>query len=98
MKFARAAVIVAALSGGTALAVVAADHSQVLAAPQLSDSDLQAKLQSQGYTGLQDIRRDGNRVHVTASKDGQAVQLTVNSRTGQVVGNNSTDDDEDDDD
>jgi len=97
VKLARTAVILSALSGGTVLAVVAPNHSRILAAQQLSDVELQSKLQAQGYSGLRDIRRNGNRVHVTVLQNGQSVRLTVDSRTGQALGERGVDDDDDDD-
>jgi hypothetical protein len=69
--------------------------AQVVAAPQLSDSELQGRLQAQGFSNLQNLRHEGNRVIVTATRDGQTGQLTVDPRTGQPIqGYQDVDDDD----
>jgi len=92
----------AALFGTAASVLVISDSStsrsaiaQAFAAPQLSDVELQSRLQAQGYTNVQSLKHDGgNLVTVTASKDGQTAQLIVDGATGQV--GLSDDDDGDD--
>jgi hypothetical protein len=96
MKLARVAMVSIGLLGGFVLMGTMAGPYQVQAAQQLSDAELQQKLQSQGYSDIRDIRHNGNRVRLTALQNGQRVQLTVDARTGQPVGEGTDDDDDDD--
>lgn len=41
-------------------------------------------LRQEGYTDIEVVRRDGDRFHATARKDGQNVTLEVNPGTGRV--------------
>lgn len=95
MKLARVGVISLGIAGGTALAATLAGQFQVQAAQTLSDAELQQKLQSQGYSEISNVRHNGNRVRLTAVQNGQPVQLTVDARTGQAVGEGTDDDDDD---
>jgi Peptidase propeptide and YPEB domain len=95
--------LVAAVLSGLAVAYVAVDASSkdgiianVFAATALSDAALQTRLQEQGYTNIQNLRHDGKRVSVTATKDGQTAELMVNPSTGQVRHGSDADDDDDD--
>jgi hypothetical protein len=100
MKLWHIGLVVGALSGAAAGALVLTDVARnegfiarALAASQLSDAELQSKLQEQGYTNVQILRRDKNRAVATAMKNGQTMQLAVNGATGRV----GADDDDDDD-
>jgi hypothetical protein len=102
MNRTRLSLVAAALSG-LAVVYLAADFSSnngvianVFAATPLSDAELQTRLQQQGYTDIQNLRRDGKRVTATATKDGQTAQLAVNPTTGQVRRGADADDDDDD--
>jgi hypothetical protein len=101
MKRWHVAIGAIALSGVAASALFLTDVaskdgriSRAFAATRLSDSELQSKLQEQGYTNVQILRHEGNRVTATATKNGQNVQLTANGETGLV---DVPDDDGDDD-
>ncbi len=100
MKPSRSAFLTLIILGTGAAALVAVDLStdsgflkQALAAPQLPDTELQARLQAQGYTNIQDLRHAGGRVFTTATKDGQTTQVAVNGATGQVGQVDGDDDD-----
>lgn len=68
--------------------------THALAAAPLSDWDLRSHLQAQGYSDIQNLRHEGRRVVVTATKDGQTSEFVVDSATGKAA--RSTDDDDDD--
>jgi hypothetical protein len=59
--------------------------TQAFAATQLSDAELQAQLQEQGYSNVHIWRHEGSRVKASAVKNGHAVQLALNGATGQPV-------------
>ncbi len=100
MKFLPVAVGAVALScavGGTLVLTGVVDKDALIqrafAAVQLSDAELQGKLQAQGYTNVQILQHEGNRTLVSATKDGDAVQLSLNASTGRVAGDDDDDDD-----
>ena len=70
---------------------------RTFAAVPLSDAEIQSRLQVQGYSNLQNLQHEGNRVIVTATKDGQTGQLAVSPTTGQVIRDGDGDDKDDDD-
>jgi len=97
MKYLRGVFIAGGLLG---LGLVALDTLSVhglvastFAAVPLSDAELQNRLQSQGFSNVLNIQREGNRAVLTATKDGQTAQITVDSRTGKVKSDNDDDDD-----
>jgi hypothetical protein len=59
----------------------------------VTEEQVRQKLQSEGWSNIQ-IARDGRYLEATASKDGQASKMEVDSRTGRL----RADDDDDDDD
>jgi hypothetical protein len=92
MKRSHVALGAIALSGLAASALLMTDvaskdgfFSHALAASQLSDTELQGKLQEQGYANIQIVRHEGSHVEVTATKNGQVVKLAVNGTTGPTA-------------
>jgi hypothetical protein len=84
MRLGKVALCAVALAGfSLATGVVAQFASQdrlvprAFAAPQLSDSEVEATLRAQGYTSIQIRGRDGDHVVVTATKQGEATDLIV---------------------
>ncbi len=84
MRRSRMILTAVALSSAAAFLLVISDLStnksaiaRAFAIPLLSDVDLQSRLQSQGYTNIQNLKHDGNLVTATASKDGQTTQPIV---------------------
>jgi hypothetical protein len=68
---------------------------RTVAATHLSDAEIQGRLQAQGFSNLQDLQHSGDRVIMTATKDGQTGQLAVNPNTGKVIRDSDGDDDDD---
>ena len=71
--------------------------ARTLAAAPLSDAEIQSRLEVQGFSNVQNVQHNGNRVIVTATKDGQTGQLAVNPTTGNVIRDTDGDDGDDDD-
>jgi hypothetical protein len=69
--------------------------AQALAAAQLSDSELEARLHAQGYTDIEILRHEGDHLNVTATKDGQETLLTIDPVTGEIARAGSRADDDD---
>ena len=67
------------------------------AAVPLSDSELQSRLEFQGYSNIQNVQHNGDRVVVTATKNGQTGELAVSPTTGKVMRDSDGDDNDDDD-
>ncbi len=100
----RIAVVVGGIliAGATALALVMSSSrdgliARTFAAVPLSDVEIQTRLEAQGFSNVQNIQHSGNRVIVTATKDGQTGQLAVNPATGNVIRDTDGDDGDDDD-
>lgn len=53
----------------------------------LSERDIREKLQVDGYSGVSDLKREGNKYSAMATKDGRKVRLSVDARTGAVQPN-----------
>jgi hypothetical protein len=66
----------------------------VLAAAQLSDSELEARLRAQGYSDVRILRHEGDEVTVTATKDGQTRSLKVDPATAAIERAAAQDDDD----
>jgi hypothetical protein len=103
MKPLRPAIVAAALLAlaiaGFSLGVLwpsgTALVSGLFAATPLSDAELQRRLQAQGFSDLQNFRHEGNRVIVTATRNGETDQLVVDPSTGQPIrGSGDADDDD----
>jgi hypothetical protein len=67
------------------------------AAVPLPDAEIQSRLQAQGFSNLQNLQHKGNRVIVTATKDGQTAQVAVSPTTGEVIRDGDGDDNDNDD-
>jgi len=62
-------------------------------ATPMTDAQIQQKLQSEGYANVQVTKHDRERVDVTATKNGKAEKLSVNSQTGTLTPDTDKDDD-----
>lgn len=94
LLFVPAAVAVLVLPGATAII------SRTFAGTPLPDREIQSRLQAQGYSNIQNLQHEGNRVVVTATKEGLTGQFAVDPTTGKVMhgfGGQDNDDDSDDD-
>jgi hypothetical protein len=61
--------------------------TSALEVSRMSEADIRAKLQAQGYQEITDLKlHDNNSYSATALRDGQMVQLQVDAQTGQVTG------------
>lgn len=58
----------------------------------LSDAQITQEVESQGYSNVQIKERDEDHIDVTATKDGQTMELAVNPQTGQVQPDTDNDD------
>jgi hypothetical protein len=101
MNRARTALIAATLTAGAAASLVVAispDANRLIgrtfAATPLSDDEIQSRLQAQGFSNVQNLQQDGNRVIVTATRNGLTGQHAVNPATGKVIRDNDDDDDD----
>jgi hypothetical protein len=98
LKYLRGVLVAGGLLGLGLVAVDAlSSHTLIartFAAVPLSDAELQDRLRIQGFSNVQNIRREGNRAVLMATKDGQEAQITVDSRTGQIAHGNGDDDDD----
>jgi hypothetical protein len=63
----------------------------------VTEDQVRAKLQTDGWSDVQ-ISRDGQRFRVTANKNGQADNMTVDAQTGRVLDQAGDDHDDDDND
>ncbi len=102
MRHPRNALLVGGVLGLALVGFIGADVSsgggviaRAFAATTLSDAELQSRLQTQGFSNVQNLRHEGRRVFVTATKDGQTGQIAVNPTTGQIAHGNDGDDDDD---
>jgi hypothetical protein len=50
----------------------------------LSEDEIRAKLQLEGYTNVNELQLQGVNYEAKATKDGRNVNLTVDARTGSV--------------
>ena len=71
--------------------------AQTFAAVPLPDSEIQSRLQAQGFSNVQNLQHDGSRVIVTATKDGLTGQLAVDPSSGKVIRDSDGDDNDNDD-
>lgn len=64
------------------------------ASAQMSDAQLKAKIEAQGYTSVRITEHDKDHVDVTAMKGGKKVKLAADPKTGQVKPDADKDDDD----
>jgi hypothetical protein len=100
----RIAFVVGALliAGSTALLMMTFPGTgglvaRTFAATPLPDAEIQSRLESQGFSNIQGVQHNGNRVIVMATKDGKTGQLAVDPVTGNVIQDSDGDDNDDDD-
>ncbi len=53
--------------------------------PQLTEDQAKKLLGERGYSDVSDVKRDGDIITGKAKRDGQAVQLRIDTRTGLVT-------------
>lgn len=53
----------------------------------LSERDIRMKLETDGYSSVSNLKREGNKYSAMATKDGRNVRLSVDARTGAVQPN-----------
>lgn len=53
----------------------------------LSERDIRMKLETDGYSSVSNLKREGNKYSAMATKDGRKVRLSVDARTGAVQPN-----------
>jgi hypothetical protein len=88
----------ALLAGGIGLAMVMAEPTKgpvfIAGDKPVTEEQVRQKLQSEGWSNIQ-IARDGRYLEATGSKDGQASNMEVDSRTGRLRAGDGDDDDDD---
>ena len=52
--------------------------------PRMDESQVKSLLQTQGYSDVSNVKRDGDRFELQAKKDGKVQRLEVDARTGSV--------------
>lgn len=91
LLFAPAAVAVLIMPGATSII------SRTFAGVPLSDAEIQNRLQAEGYSNIHNLQHVGDRVIVTATKDGLTDQFAVDPVTGKatrsITGQDTDDDD-----
>ncbi len=76
----------------TALTVVCLAASSSLSLAAMTDTQIQQKLQGQGYTNVQIREHDKDHVDVTATKNGKVEKLAVDPQSGAVKADTDNDD------
>jgi hypothetical protein len=59
---------------------------------QMTDEQVQQKLQSAGYTNIQIVGHESRRIEATAQKNGATQKLVVDPQTGAIAANKDDDD------
>jgi ferritin-like metal-binding protein YciE len=82
------------ISTATFAVLLAASPGLALAAgEQMTDAQIQQKLQSEGYTDVRITEHAKDHVDVKATKNGKAEKLAVNPKTGDVKPDEDNDND-----
>jgi hypothetical protein len=81
MRLLIAAITVGCLAGSSSLSFAA-----------MTDTDIQQKLQGQGYTNVQIREHDKNHVDVTATRNGKVEKLAIDPQSGAVKPDTDNDD------
>jgi hypothetical protein len=101
-----AALVLAAAGAGNALAAtsqststgtIAQSESTRSGASMMSDTEIKQKLQAEGYSNVQLGKHEGDSIDVTATKNGQRVELHVDAQSGTVGQDTEKEKDDDDD-
>lgn len=94
-------VLAAAVTGttlaGTGEVKTAQAESTRSGASMMSDAEIKQKLETQGYANVQLGEHEGGKIDATATKDGQAVELEIDSQSGAVSQRIEKEKDDDDD-
>jgi predicted aspartyl protease len=53
--------------------------------PSMTSTQVAAKLQAAGYTGVRDVRREGDHFDANAMKDGKTIHVHVDAKTGAIT-------------
>jgi hypothetical protein len=85
----------ATVAGERDLTVVQAERSRS-GASMMSDAEIKQKLEAAGYTNVQLGEHDRSKVEVTATKNGQDVDLDVDAQSGAVSQHIEKEGDDDD--
>lgn len=75
----------ATLLAGTSWAALAQD---------MTDAQIQQKLQADGYTNIGTLKREKGHIDATATKNGQTVKLAIDPKTGAAMPDTDKDDDD----
>jgi hypothetical protein len=101
-----AALVLAGAGAGSALAATSQSTSTGATAPSestrsgastMSETDIKQKLQAEGYSNVQLGKHEGDSIDVTATKNGQRVELHVDAQSGTVGRDSEKEKDDDDD-
>jgi predicted aspartyl protease len=83
-------------SSGLVLAAGATATAGLVTAVQsvtMTDTQIQQKLQSEGYTDVRITEHERGHINVTATRSGKAEKLVVNPQTGAAMPDNDDDND-----
>lgn len=69
--------------------------ARTFAAAPLSDDEIRILMAARGFTDVQNIRHDGAKVLMTATKNGQTGEIAVSDLTGNILRDGGDDDDDD---
>lgn len=76
----------AAPSSGSGSSVnTPADRTGAATNKQMSEAEVRQALEKQGYTRISDVKKKGDHFEAKGMKDGKAVSLNVDAKSGKVV-------------
>jgi hypothetical protein len=83
------------LAGSLGVALAAEnDVIRTVQAAPMTDTQIQQKLESEGYTNVQITGHEKTQIDATATKNGATQKLSVDAQTGNVAAGTDTDDDD----
>ena len=91
------AVVTATILAGTSDITSAQAESARSGASSMSDAEIKQKLQAEGYANVQLGEHERGKIDATATKDGQAVELEIDTQSGAVSQHIEKEKDDDDD-
>jgi peptidase YpeB-like protein len=101
------ALVLAGAGTGTALAATsqstnstgtnALSESARSGASMMNETEIKQKLQAEGYSNVQLGKHEGDEIDVTATKNGQRVELQVDPQSGAIGQDTEKEKDDDDD-